>query len=124
VGSARWRRKRVRLLGSVTRAMSFMRPEQLGQTWTSMANVRLSSSAQGRYRERWVGRRGLAACWLWGDGSAGGAGWGQAADRGGGQLSERGLTLGQAVVEQGELGAGLEHPLPLEQTEQAHSDHL
>jgi len=46
-----------------------------------------------------------------------GTGRGQAADRGRGELGERGLALSQTVVEQRELGAVLDHPLPLEQVE-------
>ena len=41
-----------------------------------------------------------------------------------GELSERGLALGQVIVEQRELGAVLDHPLPLEQVEQADADYL
>jgi hypothetical protein len=94
VGSPRWRRKRATLLGLVTSAMSLMRPEHLGQVSTSMAKVRLRSSAQGRYRERWVGDLGLAECFAW-------AGWSGEAGGGGGTTSGRSLEAEPSTPECG-----------------------
>jgi hypothetical protein len=44
----------------MTRARSFMRQPQVWQCSTSILKVRINSSRQGRYPERWVGRLSLA----------------------------------------------------------------
>jgi hypothetical protein len=61
--------------------------------------------------------------WVWGAAQLG-AGGGQTGDGGGGQLRERRLSLSKAVIEDGQVIAGLDDPTPGEMGQDARSHDL